>query len=249
MKNPTQTEKLFMLFQHGAIFVGRGWQPQRGAGHGQGYVLSLLSEAPMSQKELLEKLGVRAGSLSELLGKLESAGYITRTKDERDSRAVNLAITEAGREFAAEHGRHRTQVADGMFAALDDGEKATLLALLEKLHASWRPEHGGEDEGRGGHGRGHGGRGGFGGFRGERGGHEHEHERGEHGEHGHGERGEHGHGGHEHGEKITDPALLAYLDGKTCGECEKNCKLAEPQCGKGARKQQEALAEYRKDAE
>ncbi|MDR0862021.1 MAG: MarR family transcriptional regulator [Oscillospiraceae bacterium] len=279
MKNLTQSEKLFMLFQRGAIFVGRGRQPQRGGGHGQGYVLSLLAEAPLSQRELLEKLGVRAGSLSEMLGKLESAGYITRTKDENDSRVVIITITEEGKAFAAQHGNRRTEVADTMFSALNDEEKATLIGLLEKLHEAWKSERETEDKERrerglgrrGGFGEGrpvpHGGFGGFptgrgfgvpgfapppppfGGFRGGFGNAPRDGKNGEHGERDeHGEKGEprHGHG-HRHGEEITDPELKAYLDEKTCGECDKNCKLSAPHCGKGAKKQQEAIAEYKKD--
>jgi DNA-binding MarR family transcriptional regulator len=239
MKNPTQSEKLFMMFQRGAIFVGRGRQTPHGGGHGQGYVLSLLVEAPLSQKELLEKLGVRAGSLSELLGKLESAGYITRVKDESDSRIVNVAITESGRAFAAEREQQRTQFADGLFSALDEDEKTTLIALLEKLHAAWRSEREADDAER--RGRGHGERGGFCKGRGF----------GWHGGFGAPERGKHDHGDdhhghHRRGEEITDPELKAYLETLDCGECDKNCKLSSPHCGKGAKKQRAAIEDFEK---
>jgi DNA-binding MarR family transcriptional regulator len=291
MKNLTQSEKLFMLFQRSAASLGRvrmgghrggefpqdesrasESRPERRGGLGQIYVLSLLSEAPQSQKELLEKLGTRAGSLSELLGKLENSGYITRTKDENDNRVVNVAITEAGREFAKAHGHRRTEIAEELFAVLDEDEQATLIALLEKLQAAWKSERDSDDrERRGGHGArrdfdgrrgdmrgGYGGRGGFGDMRGFGGfpgfgpppdfggferGHDSEHEHGH--EH---DRSEHSHEhGHHHGEEITDPELKAYLDEKTCGECDKNCKLSAPHCGKGAKKQKEAIAEYKKD--
>lgn len=252
MKNLTQSENLFMLFQRGAIFVGRGRQTPHGGphggGHGQGYVLSLLAEAPLSQKELLEKLGVRAGSLSELLSKLESAGYITRTKDESDSRVVNVAITESGRASAAERGQQRMQFADGLFSALDDGEKETLTTLLEKLHEAWRSERELDDAER----RGHGKRGVFGGGFGRArdfGGHggfghpphgEHGHDHGEQG-HNHGDE----HHGHHHVEEITDPELKSHLETLNCDGCDKNCKLSAPHCGKGAKKQQAAIEAFK----
>ncbi|MDR3120853.1 MAG: MarR family transcriptional regulator [Clostridiales bacterium] len=154
-----------MQFQRGAGLIGRGRPHHHGGGHGQGYVLSLLADAPQSQKELLEKLGVRAGSLSELLGKLENTGFITRTKDEKDSRVVNVTITEEGRTFAAEHARRHEEAADSLFSALDDDEKATLSLLLEKLTEVWKRERGPDDCG---------------------------HRR--HGHHGHGDSGEHHHG-------------------------------------------------------
>ncbi|MDR0906809.1 MAG: MarR family winged helix-turn-helix transcriptional regulator [Oscillospiraceae bacterium] len=246
MKNLTQSEKLFMLFQRGAIFVGRGRQPQHGGGHGQNYVLSLLAEAPLSQKELLEKLGVRAGSLSELLSKLENAGYITRSKDENDSRVVNIEITEAGRTVAAEHGHHRTEVADNLFAALSDEEKATLISLLEKLHNAWKSEREAGDaerrergQGRRGFGGGFPAGHGFGGFRGgfEKAPPDEGDKPAEHGHHGH---------GHSHGAEITDPELKAHLETLNCDGCDKNCKLSAPHCGKGAKKQQDAIEEFKK---
>ncbi|MDR0819756.1 MAG: MarR family transcriptional regulator [Oscillospiraceae bacterium] len=255
MKNLTQSEKLFMLFQRGAHFAGRGQHKRTGGGHGQVYVLSLLADAPISQKELLEKLGVRAGSLSELLGKLEHSGFITRTKDENDNRAVNVAITDAGRKFAAEYGDLRSEAAEAMFSALTDEEKTTLIALLEKLHGAWRQEREVNDSERHGHGHhggfGHGNGPRGGGFHGGRGsgapGFEHSHTD-FHGEP-HGEHGERHGGGHSHGAEITDPALKAYLETLNCGECDKNCKLSAPHCGKGAKKQEEAIAEYNKGKE
>ncbi|MDR0857747.1 MAG: MarR family transcriptional regulator [Oscillospiraceae bacterium] len=261
MKNLSQAEKLFILFQRGAILVGRGQPPHSGVGHGQGYILSLLAESQLSQKELLEKLGVRAGSLSELLGKLEHAGFVTRSKDENDNRVVNVEITESGRKFAAEHSGKRVETAESLFAALSDDEKTTLIGLLEKLHDSWRQEREAHDfEHRGG-----GRRGGFKPGRGFHsphfggfpppppprydghgfGGSGFEHPRpfadfhSETGKH-------HGNGKHSHGEEITDPALKAHLETLNCGECDKNCKLSAPHCGKGTKKQQAASADFAK---
>jgi DNA-binding MarR family transcriptional regulator len=267
MKNLTQAEKLFMLFQRGAILVGRGQPQHSGGGHGQGYILSLLAESPLSQKELLEKLGVRAGSLSELLGKLEHAGFITRSRDENDNRVVNVAITEAGKKFASQHRGNRAEAAEALFAALTDEEKTTLSGLLEKLHDAWRQEREAHDFEHKEH-SGHGERGGFrpgrgfhsphfggfpppppppyhGGFGFGAPGFEHSQPFGgfhaEHEKH-HGEKGKK----HSHGEEITDPALKAHLETLTCGECDKNCKLSAPHCGKGAKKQQAAIADFGK---
>ena len=69
---------------------------------GQGRVLALLAmRSPIAQRELAYILGVRPQSLGEVLGKLESAGLITRDADPMMPRAL-VSITEAGKERAQE---------------------------------------------------------------------------------------------------------------------------------------------------
>ncbi len=104
---------------------------------GQSRALSLLREGEtMTQRELTERLGIRPGSASELIGKLEKAGLITRTPSELDRRTADIALTEAG----AAHRREREEARSGtaeLFSALTEEEKTALLALLEKLRAAW----------------------------------------------------------------------------------------------------------------
>ena len=52
----------------------------------------------ITQKELMERLGIMPSSMSELMGKLEGAGLIERKTSEDDRRNVNIFITEDGRK-------------------------------------------------------------------------------------------------------------------------------------------------------
>ena len=90
-----------------------------------------LGGGSLSQRELTELMGVMPGSLSELLGKMELRGLITRIRLEEDRRKVTVSLTETGKEKAAERG-HRD-----IFAALDESEKEQLKALLKKLTEAW----------------------------------------------------------------------------------------------------------------
>ena len=90
-----------------------------------------LGGGSLSQRELTELMDVRPGSLSELLGKMEARGLISRIRSGEDHRRVTVSLTEAGAEKAAERGPR------DLFAALTDGEKEQLKALLAKLTASW----------------------------------------------------------------------------------------------------------------
>ncbi len=117
---------------------------------GQGRILAILARrGQMTQRELMEIVDVRSGSLSEVLGKLETAGYITRRPNEADHRSADILLTQEGREAAETVIAQRAERRAGQFACLNEGEKAQFNALLEKLNADWRTRLRAADDGRG----------------------------------------------------------------------------------------------------
>ncbi len=52
--------------------------------------------------ELGEKLFLETSTLTPLIKRLESAGYVTRKRDSADERVVRVSLTEAGRAVAEE---------------------------------------------------------------------------------------------------------------------------------------------------
>lgn len=104
-------------------------------------VLAMLAyEGSMTQKELLEKMGVRAGSLSELLSKLETKRFVIKKKSDTDKRNYNVSITPDGMQALNEMQiQHQAAMAD-LLSGLSEDERAQLAALLSKLHGLWR-EH------------------------------------------------------------------------------------------------------------
>jgi len=139
--------KLAANFREIAHFARHGG----GGKGGQGRILGILARrGTMTQREMMELVDVRSGSLSEVLGKLEAAGYILRTPNEADRRSVDVALTDKGREAAEEAFARRAQMTAGLFSALNEEEKAALNALLEKLGADWRARFRGDDANDGG---------------------------------------------------------------------------------------------------
>lgn len=55
------------------------------------------AEAAMSVSELGSRLQLDSGTLSPLLKRLESAGYVVRRRDEEDERRVLVDLTKSGR--------------------------------------------------------------------------------------------------------------------------------------------------------
>lgn len=98
---------------------------------GQGRVLGILAlQSPLPQKNLAYMLGVRPQSLSELIAKLETAGLVTRERDENDRRSFLIELTEAGREAASEID---ASTGEDPFDVLTDEERETWCTLTTKV--------------------------------------------------------------------------------------------------------------------
>lgn len=113
-----------------------------GKGSQRRVLFFLREHGPMTQREILEEMGVRASSLSELLSKLEAKGYIKKEKSEADKRNYNVSITEDGiRALEEMHAKHQAAMSD-LLSGLSPEERKQLAALLEKLHTLWsqRPD-------------------------------------------------------------------------------------------------------------
>ena len=104
----------------------------------QRWVLNLLYyKGPMTQKDLLDIMGVRAGSLSELLSKLEAKGCIVKEKSETDKRNFNVSITETGLRTREELQQQYTQAMAALLVDFPEEDKVELNRLLDKLRTVW----------------------------------------------------------------------------------------------------------------
>lgn len=112
------------------LYEGKGSQKR---------ILIILEEIGgcVTQQELTERLGIRPGSVSEVIAKLESIGYISRTPNEMDRRTVDIVLTESGKIAAEEASVQRRQRHEEMFSCLSEDEKSELLMLLERVNEDW----------------------------------------------------------------------------------------------------------------
>lgn len=90
----------------------------------------LLKEGTLTQGELQERLGIQAGSFSELAMRMEKRGLIERAKDAEDRRRVVLRLTEHGTEVAGQP----NEIGDEeLFRALTAEEREVLRGILQKI--------------------------------------------------------------------------------------------------------------------
>lgn len=112
-------------------------RPRGGPAQGQALILSILAgREALSQRELQQMLGIQPGSLSELVGKLEAKGLLTREKAE-DRRGNVLRITNAGRAALPDTANTPE---DDLFAPLTPEQQDALADMLRALLGRWIDE-------------------------------------------------------------------------------------------------------------
>jgi DNA-binding MarR family transcriptional regulator len=100
----------------------------------QAGVLRRLAQFPrQSQRGLADALGMHAPRLVVLIDELEDRGLVARDRDPDDRRNYAISLTDEGRQLLAELGRVARQHELAITAALNDNERAQLLALLRRL--------------------------------------------------------------------------------------------------------------------
>ena len=91
---------------------------------------------PITQTFLAQALGVTAQSMGEQLAKMQAAGLIERTQSPRDSRAMELQLTDEGRVQAREVIATQCELAEQVLSCLEPQELADLGRLLRKVNDS-----------------------------------------------------------------------------------------------------------------
>lgn len=97
-------------------------------------MLLLWEHREMTVKEMGDYLYLDSGTLTPLLKKLESKGYLTRTRSTKDERNLNVALTDAGEALKEDAARIPELVAQS--SPLDEEEELALYRILHKMLAT-----------------------------------------------------------------------------------------------------------------
>lgn len=133
---------------HDIGFFGHFIYTRRGGRGGRQHVLKTLyyADGQMTQRALLEKTRTTSASLSEVVGKLESAGLVERERSETDRRQLVVRLTEEGRARAQAVIADKERFERDAFSCLGPGELDELLGLLDRLREHWEQVKRDEDE-------------------------------------------------------------------------------------------------------
>lgn len=148
-KNQLQCTKGVDYFQQSSVIAqndltgklmkcGHILMHKTGKKRGQENILEILSQHDqISQKQLQEMLAIEAGSLSEILSKLEQRNLIQRSKDQNDKRKSIIALTQMGYDKI----KNKKSNDEDLFDMLTIQEKQQLDLMLDKILEEWHKRH------------------------------------------------------------------------------------------------------------
>jgi DNA-binding MarR family transcriptional regulator len=90
-------------------------------------MLALWQHAPLSVRDLSRLLQLDPGTLSPLVKRLESIGYLRRERDPADERSLAITLTESGRALRAQAEKIPPAVVSRLGMPIED---------LQRLHAA-----------------------------------------------------------------------------------------------------------------
>ena len=89
------------------------------------------SDKPLTAVEIADHVSLTRPRITQIVSSLERRGYVTRAKDERDKRKVNITISDAGREIVQKQREGQIEGHMRFLAWLGD-DKEALIRILEK---------------------------------------------------------------------------------------------------------------------
>lgn len=87
----------------------------------------------LGQLDIVNLTHLKPPTVSTLLRRMENEGYITRVADEKDHRAIRVALSEKGKEFDREHLRRLSTNDHQAVKGLSADEQSMLESLLLRM--------------------------------------------------------------------------------------------------------------------
>lgn len=113
-------------------------EPELKMAPGQKRVLTTLARhGSMSQRDLLEEMGLARATLSELLTRLEEKGLIERARSKADRRVTIVSLTKQGKAASKKVIDIELDIAEEAFAPLSAAQKDDMKSMLDAVLQSW----------------------------------------------------------------------------------------------------------------
>lgn len=99
----------------------------------------------LTPSELADRLGVEPPTITNMLSRMEKAGFLERCRDPRDARCTRVYLTGKGRELREPVESHWEAVQKNAFAGITAEEEALLRGLLDRIQDNLTREPGAEE--------------------------------------------------------------------------------------------------------
>jgi DNA-binding MarR family transcriptional regulator len=104
---------------------------------------TLERSGPCRLTALASNEGVTQPAMTQLVGRLDDAGLAIRCADPADGRAVQVQITDAGRELVAHRRTARAERLSALLSRLSQADQDALAAALPAINALASAQRGG----------------------------------------------------------------------------------------------------------
>ncbi len=84
-------------------------------------------------KEIAKKLKISTPAVTGLVDRLEKMKLLKRVRDEKDRRAINIEITEQGKQIAKKISDERINTLKALFDVLSDKERDEYIKITRKI--------------------------------------------------------------------------------------------------------------------
>lgn len=95
---------------------------------------ALFAKPKMTMAEISQKIGKDKSTVTALVDKLVRLGYITKERDEEDTRVVYVSLTRKGNDLKPIFVNISNKVLDTFYFNITDREKEELIRILEKIY-------------------------------------------------------------------------------------------------------------------
>lgn len=123
------------------VYMFRRLDPEGELTAAQLSLLSMISDGGLRVGDIAKNLGIKVPSATEQIIKLERAGLVTRRPDPDDSRAVQVAITDAGTAAVESANQRRNAMVAELLQGLSAQEieqLAAALPVISKINSSFQ---------------------------------------------------------------------------------------------------------------
>ncbi len=97
---------------------------------------ALYSKKKMTMAEIAEKIGKDKSTVTALIDKLVKLEYVTKERNEQDSRVIYVTLTAKGKELEPVFEAISAKILDVFYQGISEKEKEDLTIILNRIYSN-----------------------------------------------------------------------------------------------------------------
>lgn len=92
----------------------------------------LFDQDGLTQSEIAQQMAVQGATITDILQRMEEAGFVSRRRDPQDNRLVRVYLTDMGREKECFIREQFAKLENAIFAGFEERERVQLRKYLNR---------------------------------------------------------------------------------------------------------------------